>query len=69
MYESGDVLALFKGVSIILEAAAQHATHEKKEVIYYPYKVCSNNVMYQYKDHEIIREHLVHIGFMDNYFI
>jgi hypothetical protein len=25
MYESGDVLAHFKGVSIILEATAQHA--------------------------------------------
>jgi hypothetical protein len=30
MYESGDVLAHFKGVSIFLEAAEQHATHEKK---------------------------------------
>jgi hypothetical protein len=30
MYESGDVLAHFKGVSIFLEAVAQHATREKK---------------------------------------
>jgi hypothetical protein len=28
-----------------------------------------NNVMYLYKDHEIIRKHLVRSGFMDNYFI
>jgi hypothetical protein len=25
--------------------------------------------MYLYTDHEIIQEHLVHSGFMDNYFI
>jgi hypothetical protein len=54
MYESGDALAHFKGVSIFLEAAAQHATHEKEEVIYYPCKVCNNNVIYLYIDHEII---------------
>jgi hypothetical protein len=53
------VLAHFKGVLIFFEAAAQHATREKEEAIYCPYKVCSNNVMYLYKDHEIIREHLV----------
>jgi hypothetical protein len=33
------------------------------------YKVCNNNVMYLYKDHEILHEHLVQSGFMDNYFI
>jgi hypothetical protein len=69
MYESGDVLAHFKGVSIFLEAAAQYATREKEEAIYCPFKVCNNNVMYLYKDHEIICEHLVQSGFMDNYFI
>jgi hypothetical protein len=69
MYESSDVLAHFKGVSIFLEAVAQHATREKEEAIYCPCKVCNNNVMYQYKDREIIREHLVQIGFMENYFI
>jgi hypothetical protein len=69
MYELGDVLAHFKGVSIFLEATAQHATREKEEVIYYPCKVWNNNVMYLYKDHEIICEHLVRSGFMDNYFI
>jgi hypothetical protein len=31
MYESGDVLAHFKGVSIFLEAPTQHATCEKEE--------------------------------------
>jgi hypothetical protein len=30
MYESGDVLAHFKGVSIFLEAAAQHTLREKE---------------------------------------
>jgi hypothetical protein len=54
MYESGDVLAHFNGVSIFLEAAAQHATHEKEEAIYYPGKICNNNGMYLYTDHEII---------------
>jgi hypothetical protein len=69
MYKLGVVLAHFKGVSIFLEAAAQHATREKEEAIYYPCKVRNNNVMYLYKDHEIMREHLVQSGFMDNYFI
>jgi hypothetical protein len=69
MYESGDMLAHFNGVLIFLEATAQHATCEKEEAIYCPCKVCNNNVMYLYKDHEIIHEHLVRSGFMDNYFI
>jgi alpha-glucuronidase len=69
MHESDDVLAHFKGVSIFLEATAQHATREKEEAIYCRYKVCNNNMMYLYKDHEIIHEHLVWSGFMDNYFI
>jgi hypothetical protein len=30
MYESGDVFAHFKGVSIFLEATAQHARREKE---------------------------------------
>jgi hypothetical protein len=30
MYESGDVLAHFKGVSIFSEATAQHGTCEKE---------------------------------------
>jgi hypothetical protein len=69
MYELGDVLAHFKGVSIFLEAVTQHATREKEEAIYCPYKICNNNVMYLYKDLEIIREHLVQSGFIYNYFI
>jgi hypothetical protein len=68
-YEPGDVLAHFKGVSIFLKAATQHTTREKEEAIYCPYKICNNNMMYLYKDHEIIHEHLVRSGFMDNYFI
>jgi hypothetical protein len=68
MYESGDELAHFKGVSIFLEAASRRATREKEEAIYYPCKVCNNNVMYLYTNCEIIREHLVRIGFMDHYF-
>jgi hypothetical protein len=59
MYQSGDVLAHFKGVSIFFEAAAQHSTCEKEEAIYHPCKMCNNNIMYLYKDHEIIYEHLV----------
>jgi hypothetical protein len=54
MYESGDVLAHFKGVSIFLETAAQHSTREKEEAIYCPCKVCNNNVMFLYTDREII---------------
>jgi hypothetical protein len=69
MFESSDVLAHFNGVSIFLEAAAQYATREKKEAIYCPCKVCNNKVMYLYRDHEIICQHLVRSGFMDNYFI
>ncbi|WP_428025418.1 hypothetical protein [Arcobacter sp.] len=69
MYKLGDVLAHFKGVSIFLEAVVQHATREKKETIYCPCKVCNNNMIYLYKDHEIICEHLVQSGFIDNYFI
>jgi alpha-glucuronidase len=41
----------------------------KEEAIYNPCKVCNNNGMYLYKDHEIIYEHLVWSGFMDNYFL
>jgi hypothetical protein len=63
------VLAHFKGVSIFLEATTQHATREKEDAIYCPCKVSNNNVMYLHKDYEIIREHLVWSGFMDNYFI
>jgi hypothetical protein len=69
MYELGDVLAHFKGVSIFLEVTTQHATCEKEEEIYCHCKVCNNNMMYLYKDSEIIREPLVWSGFMDNYFI
>jgi hypothetical protein len=69
MYQSGDVLAHFKGVSIFLEAVVQHDTCEKEEVIYCPCKVCNNNMTCMYKDHKIICEHLVQSGFMDNYFI
>jgi hypothetical protein len=54
MYESGDVLAHFEGVSIFLEAAAQHATCEKEGAIYYPCRVSNNNVMYLYIDYKII---------------
>jgi hypothetical protein len=49
MYESVDVLAHFKGVSIFLKATAQDATHEKEEAIYYPCKVCNNNMIYLYR--------------------
>jgi hypothetical protein len=59
MYQSGDVLAHFKVVSVFLEAAAQHATHVKEEVIYCPCKLCNNNMIYLYKDREIIREHVI----------
>jgi hypothetical protein len=69
MYELSDVLAHFKGVSIFLKAATQHTTREKEEAIYCTCKVYNNNVMYLYTDHEIICEHLVHSGFMNNYFI
>jgi hypothetical protein len=39
----------------------------EKETIYCPYKVCKNDVMF--KDREVIREHLVRSGFINNYFI
>jgi hypothetical protein len=69
MYESSNMLAHFKGVLKFFEAATQHATCVKEETIYCPCKVCNNSVMYLYKDFEIICEHLVQSGFMDNYLI
>jgi hypothetical protein len=34
MYQLGDVLAHFKGVSVFLKADAQHTTREKEAAIY-----------------------------------
>jgi hypothetical protein len=67
MYRSGDALAHFKGVCAFLETALEHVSRQKEETIYCPCKVCKNFVMF--KDHEVICEHLVQSGFMDNYFI
>jgi hypothetical protein len=50
-----------------LEIVVQHASRQKKEKIYWPCKVCKNDVML--KDHEVICKHLVQSGFMNNYFI
>jgi hypothetical protein len=50
-----------------LETVVQHTSHQKEETIYHPCKVCKNDVMF--KDCEVIREHLVRTGFIDNYFI
>jgi hypothetical protein len=69
MYKSGDVLAHFNEVSLFLETIVQHAIHQKEEAIYYPCKICNNNVMYLIKNRELIREQLVQIGFIDNYLI
>jgi hypothetical protein len=59
MYQSSDVLAHFKGVSVFLEAPAQHTISEKEDAIYCSCKLCNNNMMYLYKYREIIYEHLV----------
>jgi hypothetical protein len=67
MYRSSDVVADFKGVCAFLETSIQHASRQKEETIYCTCKVCKNVVMF--KDREVIREHLVQTGFMDNYFI
>jgi hypothetical protein len=67
MYRLGDVLAHFKRVCAFFEIVVQHASRLKEETIYCPCKVCKNIVMF--KDHEVIREHLVQSGFMDNYII
>jgi hypothetical protein len=69
MYKSGDVLVHFNGVSLFLKTVVQHAIHQKGEAIYCPCKIYNNNVMYLIKDRELVHEHLVWIGFMDNYFI
>jgi hypothetical protein len=53
----------------IFGTPAQHATREEEEAIYYPYKLCNNNVIYLYKYHEIICEMFICSGFIDNYFI
>jgi hypothetical protein len=67
MYRSSDVLAHFKGVCAFLETAVQYALCQKEETIYCPCKVCKNDVIS--KDREVIHEHLIQSGFMDNYFI
>jgi nitrite reductase/ring-hydroxylating ferredoxin subunit len=67
MYGSGDVLAHFKGVCAFLEIDVQHVSCQKEETIFCPCKVCKNVVIF--KDREVIHEHLVRSGFMDNYFI
>jgi hypothetical protein len=69
MYQSRDVLAHFEVVLVFFKATAQHATREKEDAIHCPCKVCNNNMMYLYKDREIIHEHLVRSDFVDNYFI
>jgi hypothetical protein len=66
MYRSSDVLAHFKGVCAFLEIAVQHTPRQKEGTIYYPCKLCKNDAMF--KDRDIIHEHLVQSGFMDNYF-
>jgi hypothetical protein len=67
IYQSSDVLAHFKGVCAFFETVVQHASCQKEETIYCPCKVCKNDVIF--KDREVIHEHLVCSGFMDNYFI
>jgi hypothetical protein len=67
MYRSSDVLAHFKGVCAFFKTVVQHAPCQKEGTIYCPCKLCMNDVMF--KDLEVIHEHLVQSGFMDNYFI
>jgi hypothetical protein len=67
MYQSSDVLTHFKGVCVFLETTIQHTSCHKEETIYFPCKVCKNDVMFKYD--EVIHQHLVLSGFMDNYFI
>jgi hypothetical protein len=57
MYQSGDVLAHFKGVCAFLKTDVQHDSRQKEEIIYCPCKICKSIVMY--KDREVIHEHLV----------
>jgi hypothetical protein len=49
------------------ETVVLHASRQKEETIYCPSKVCKNVVIF--KGREVIREHLVWSGLMDNYFI
>jgi hypothetical protein len=67
MYQSGDVLAHFKGVCAFLKTDVQHASRQKEEIIYCPCKICKSIMMY--KDREVIHEHLVQSDLMNNYFI
>jgi hypothetical protein len=69
MYQSGYVVAHFKGLSIFLEATTQHPSRQKEDAIYCPCKVCNNNVMYLYQYCELIYEHLLRSGFINNYFM
>jgi hypothetical protein len=67
MYQSSDVLTHLKRVCVFLETVIQHASRQKEDTIYCPCKICQNDVMF--KDREVIHEHLVLCGYMDNYFI
>jgi hypothetical protein len=61
------VFTHFKGVCAFLKKVVEHTSRQKEETIYCPCKVCKNVVMF--KDRDVIREHLVWSGFMNNYFI
>jgi hypothetical protein len=61
------VLAHFKGVRGFLETIVQHTSRQIEQTIYCPCEVCRKNVMF--KDHEVIREHLVQSDFMNYYFM
>jgi hypothetical protein len=67
MYRSSDMLAHFKVICAFLETAVQHASRQKEETIYCTSKVCKNYAMFKY--YEVIYEHLIWSGFMNNYFI
>jgi hypothetical protein len=47
MYRSSDVLSYFKGVCAFFKTTVQHASRLKEETIYYPCKVCKNDVMFK----------------------
>jgi hypothetical protein len=68
MYQLGDLVSLQRCIGIF---GSYHTTlyMSENEAIYYPCNLCDSNVMYLYKDHEIICKHLGWSGFIDNYFI
>jgi hypothetical protein len=66
MYRSSYVLAHFNGEYVYFLKQSYNTLHVRKKTIYCPCKVCKNNMMFKHR--EVIHEHMIQSGFIDNYF-